>query len=398
MNEKSIAYVKGRFAYYYSSHDIELPPRFTKREWAFFYWDGEGMHRPVAFKKSADVRAFFSKMAPRHAYFSSAYYMNPEAPMEDKVWLGADLVFDIDADHVPGCQGLRYEDMLRSVKNEIKRLVFDFLMSDFGFDEKHVEVFFSGGRGYHAHVRDPRVLGLGSAERREIVDYITGRGLNYDTIFPRTHIGVRSAKYGRFVDKREMPEDSGGWYSRMREGVIKEVERLAEMKKEDVIREFMDVAGIGEKTALNLYSALFKEKDGLRGADRIVRENVIDIFPNDRLLNRFLDYIREKVKGKIAGETDEPVTSDIKRLIRAPGSLHGKTSLCVRRVDLENFDDFDPLMDAVVFGDKNVEITFTQDLDIEIRGEKFSFKNGETCDVPEYVAMFALCRGVAEIK
>ena len=32
---------------------------------------------------------------------------------------------------------------------------------------------------------------------------------------------------------------------------------------------------------------------------------------------------------KAKGETDEPVTADVKRLIRLPGSLHGKSGLKV---------------------------------------------------------------------
>ena len=39
---------------------------------------------------------------------------------------------------------------------------------------------FSGGRGYHIHIFDPKVLTLESPERREIVDYITGLGIDFD--------------------------------------------------------------------------------------------------------------------------------------------------------------------------------------------------------------------------
>ncbi|MCA1813180.1 MAG: hypothetical protein LC624_04420 [Halobacteriales archaeon] len=38
----------------------------------------------------------------------------------------------------------------------------------------------------------------------------------------------------------------------------------------------------------------------------------------------------------MTGETDEPVTSDVKRLIRLPGSVHGKTGLRVVPVPLRS--------------------------------------------------------------
>ena len=66
--------------------------------------------------------------------------------------------------------------MLMLVKKETQKLL-TFLLSDFGITESRISVVFSGGRGYHIHVRDPSVFALGSDERREIVDYLTGRGL-----------------------------------------------------------------------------------------------------------------------------------------------------------------------------------------------------------------------------
>jgi len=41
----------------------------------------------------------------------------------------------------------------------------------------------------------------------------------------------------------------------------------------------------------------------------------------------------------------------IKRLIRTPGSLHGGSGMRVVPLDLHDLEDFDPLVDAVVFGD-----------------------------------------------
>ena len=42
-----------------------------------------------------------AETVPSDVYHSCAYYENPDVDMEKKGWLGADLVFDIDADHIP---------------------------------------------------------------------------------------------------------------------------------------------------------------------------------------------------------------------------------------------------------------------------------------------------------
>src|SRR5207247_8297966 len=112
------------------------------------------------------------------------YYENPNAPtMEDKGWLGADLVFDLDADHLPGAKSLSYSEMLEAVKSGITKLWDRFLHGVLGVDEKKMRIVFSGGRGYHIHVFDQRILPLGGHERREIVDFITAKGLDPDSVF-----------------------------------------------------------------------------------------------------------------------------------------------------------------------------------------------------------------------
>ncbi len=99
-----------------------------------------------------------------------------------------------------------------------------------------------------------------------------------------------------------------------------------------------------------------------------------------------------------ADKPDAPVTADIKRLIRLPTSLHGKSSLQVKPLSIDTFDDFDPLVDAVVFGDSLIEITATRNSSITMKGESYEVEEDEVASVPEHAALYFLCRGVAEIK
>jgi len=65
--------------------------------------------------------------------------------MQDKKWEGADLIFDLDADKLLTKSVPSYAGMLQEVKDETTKLL-DFLMNDFGFDEKDFSIVFSGGR------------------------------------------------------------------------------------------------------------------------------------------------------------------------------------------------------------------------------------------------------------
>ena len=77
-----------------------------------------------------------------------------------------------------------------------------------------------------------------------------------------------------------------------------------------------------------------------------------------------------------AGETDEVVTVDTKRVIRWVGSLHGKSGLRVTELPLERLDPdssnkFDPLSEAVAFRGGTVKVrVLAEEVTAEISGER----------------------------
>ena len=420
---ESIAFIKKRFSDYYKDVDLYLPDRFGRREWGFMYFEGGFMQRHLGFQSMEKLKQFLVQKVPAHVYHSSAYYEKPDAPtMSEKNWLGADLIFDLDADHIKGAERMSYEETLRKVKQEFKRLIDDFLLGDFGFEEGQLMIVFSGGRGYHIHIRDSRVLPLSSHERREIVDYITGKGLDMEWIFKEEPFDKRS--FGRHVKvmrKVLMPEkDAGGWKNKMREGIMNLTFQLENLGEKESIKRLQAFEGIGEKTARGIYSDLFKEIKGRRGVDRMREEENLEIFSSDKHLKAFLDIVKGeksvKIEGKkrnieeesadsligkddLEGETDEPVTSDIKRLIRLPSSLHGKTGLKVLPLSRDGLDDFEPLRDAVpkIFSDKPIKIVVKKPISVRLKNETFDLKEGEI-EVPEYAAIFLICRRNAELS
>ena len=171
LNSKgSLEFLKDEFRKYYNANKIDLPDRFGRREFAFIFFGGKGMMRHLGFEKRNEFSNFLKEKAPSDIYYSSAYYQKPDAPtMQEKNWMGAELIFDLDSDHLPDVEELNYAQQLEIIKKEFYKLVDNFLLNDFGFNENYIELFFSGGRGYHCHVKDPDILSLDSGERREIV-------------------------------------------------------------------------------------------------------------------------------------------------------------------------------------------------------------------------------------
>ena len=397
--DPTIAFLRGKYGEYYKRKEPEWPPRFGTREWAFFLWDGKGMFRHTAFLSPAKLRAFLGSNGPRHVYYSSAYYQKPSAPtMGQKGWLGADLIFDIDADHIKGAEKMTYHQMLDKVKDEIIKLVVEYLLRDLAFDEKYLQVVFSGGRGYHVHVHDPRVLELDSHERKEIVDYIMATDLVPEQLYDTRTVAVSGkGTFQKVHQSIDLPApDEGGWRGRFSNSVDKYLTELEKMEKETALEKLQESEGIGEKMAAEIYKVLFEGAPGKRGADKIRRDNTLEVFNNDKARNLFTKVVINNIKG-YAGEADAPVTKDINRLIRLPGSLHGKSSLRVVPLTLDEVYKFEPLIDAIAFGDEPITVIAKKDLKFDIKGQDYDLKAGEVT-LPEHAAIFLMSRGEASLK
>ncbi|MDP8012075.1 MAG: DNA primase catalytic subunit PriS [Thermoplasmata archaeon] len=396
----ALQFVQKKFQEYYIKNKVILPPRFIQREYGFMFFEKEGMVRHLKFSSENEIMEFIRKNVPAHSYYSSAYYKNPEAQkMDEKAWMGADLIFDLDADHMVS-GNVSYEEMLNIVKREAKKLIYEFLLNDFGFENRDINLVFSGGRGYHIHIRNNKVLNLGSDERREIVSYITASNMNFETFIN-----------DQLLKQRTFLENEGGWYGKFAREIRHVSMLLRELYDSNNISELENIlkeAGIrNRKKLLNI---LFGTKKIFRENNYVVEKRIIDIlsdFDDPKRINYlgdeeniqlFFQIVKHFISIDLVGETDEPVTTDIHRLIRLPGSLHGKTGLKVTPVPLENFDLFDPLNDAVVkeFFQKDIKVIIKKDFSIKILDQKFTYKQGEDI-MPEGLALFGILRGFVDL-
>src|SRR2546430_2971321 len=189
--------------------------------------------------------------------------------------------------------------------------------------------------------------------------------------------------------------------------------KLEALPPDEAIKFLASFEGVSESDAANLYENLFKPRATkprvIRGVDRL-REGQIEALSdrNRDLIIRLvkeLQPVRIDERGGVSlegivqrAEADEPVTSDIKRLIRLPSSLHGKTGLQVIPLTRDEVDEFRPLRDAVpaTWTDDQERVNLKNKLNLEIRGEAFDLAPGVN-DVPQYLAIFLAARGLATV-
>ncbi len=389
-----------KFSEYYNSLSPDAlwtPPRFRSREWMFIPWGDKPPDRHRGFSDRNALHSYLRTKTPHSCFHSTAYYVDPsQRKMVDKGWKGADLIFDLDGDHLPGVSDGDFPSMLELIQEQAWSLWSDFLSPEFGFDEKHLQVAFSGHRGFHIHLRDPAYLHLDSNARRQLVNYIRGEGVNISAV-----IG----------------NDSGGWRDRVLTGTDGVIEKLQRIARDDE----------SSKQTLNELDAVMKQR--IRSPDvsiksfsksklRTLAESTLDESRITRLkqdpslmvfgenTTAFWELVRgdSSVILGSAGETDENVTVDVKRVIRWIGSLHGKCGLRVtqfplHRLDPDSSDSFDPLNESVALGStRSFEVELLQDdIRARIQDSELEGSSGEVFTVTESLATFLILKGWARI-
>jgi len=384
---KTKEFLHEKFKDYYKDAKIELPPRFTSREWGFLNWKGGIMNRHIRFNSIKEVTKYLGKVAPAHCYHSVAYYKDPgRNSMIEKEWQGADLIFDLDADHLPEMEDVKkgkisFSKLMEYIREQTYRLVVDVLLGDFGLDESDLLITFSGGRGYHVHVRTPGVLSLPSGARRELSDYMTGKGLNLKNVLDDAGYTKEFPVRGKGIERKnlgiqKLPNlNSKGW-----NGIItRQIHRMMnEARNEDKKIEEESVKKMGfPKGSLQL------NKSNEEAFNQLSK----------KLQNKF---VRIALK-LTAIYPDEPVTGDIHRLIRLPGSLHGGSGLRVTIMNKEKLEKFDPMSDAIAFSQDEVKVRSVATHPVTMGNNYAKLQPNEVTCLPEAAAVYFMARKFATI-
>ena len=123
----------------------------------------------------------------------------------------------------------------------------------------------------------------------------------------------------------------------------------------------------------------------------------------DKIFNDLVIGDKAVVLGN-AGETDEVVTIDLKRVIRWPTSLHGKSGMKVVEFPLDRLDPhgpnpFDPLLEAVPWrmGEPDVKVkSIKSDVRYRIGTAEGELDEGEEYCVDEATATFLVLKRWAD--
>jgi DNA primase small subunit len=409
VNEASRGFAYEKFSEFYTDPSTVIPPPTSlgQRELGFFLFKERIMLRHKFFSRIKDLRLFLGDRIPSDVYRSCAYYENPEVEMDKKGWLGADLVFDIDADHIPTscdklhdewacskcgfsgkgvtpeacpvCGGQKFdtktwpcEVCLESAKAETAKLI-DMLSADFGFSDREVSVFFSGHRGYHVHVENETVKTLDAMARKEIVDYVSGLGL----AVLGGEAKVRSARRRR---SRGFSLHDFGWNRRLKLGLRDFILRAT---KEDLIN-----AGVKRN-----YAVILRNKELI--LKRCIEEGRWSSVKGVSVgtWSKLAEYVKDLESAKI----DTVVTTDTHRLIRMNGTLHGKTGLKKVEFPAKRLGDFDPFEEAVAFKEGAVKVFVSDVPEFRLGGSVLGPYRRQTVEVPTAAAVLLICKGRAEV-
>lgn len=408
MSDMIARVLKDAFRRYYRSHDVPPPPDLEKREFGVGDYGRKIVRRHISFVSPREFRRYLREEAPLYISYSVGYFERPEAtPMEAKGLLGADLIFEFDADELglfapndlwvcPSCgarglvkdlKGFRvgfcprcgeptkvvtFPDAEREekLKEEVETLIKDFLVDDFGISKKEISINFSGNRGYHIHVRSPALRELDKEARIEIVEYVTGQKIDVRYFFDVPRMPIVGPR----------PTD-GGWKGRIARGVISILSSARDVS--DLVRR-----GVSPSTARRIMRDRERIVELIRqGIWPFIDTRKADAFESVASLVRSLSPFMGK-------EIDTNTSVDIHRLIRVPDSIHGSTGLLAKKLD--NLRAFDPYRDAVALPERpylNLHVDFAPEF--EFAGETWGPFEDINVELPLHVSIFLLSKGVA---
>jgi DNA primase small subunit len=398
--------------------------------------------RHIGYQSRDNLLAGLTASAPQSVYHSAAFYKFPTAThMSEKEWQGAELVFDIDADHLelkcandhdawrcknpacretgtgkppdicpvcgdnwycenPECNKVGSGELpkkcpdcksrtsrkhlgfstrkwicdkcLDVARKHTIKLVDYFLVDDFGFSPDNIQINYSGHRGYHVRVRDPKVYKLDSNARVEIVHYVMGLGFRSEkAIFQQGGTNLIS------------PRDSLGWNGKVAEAIVEFIQNI-------------DGYSGREKWVVPLKEMRAIACDGLQRERPILSNKVKGVGLKS------WQEIAERAVESFGSEIDRPVTHDIHRVIRLIGSLNGKTGFTATLLTRDELDDFNPFTESIAFNQGTMKVIFHKGSEVprfKVGSETYGpFIREESVELPMAAAVFVLCKGVASIE
>jgi DNA primase small subunit len=400
VNEEN--FLRQRFKAFYEKNFVSEPPALEQREFGIGSFGKKIANRHIAFVDAKSFNEFLRSEVPFYVSYSAAYYKRPEAtPMLAKGLLKSDIVYEFDADDIKTACKLEHDSWrcskcgvqgkgsiqnctscgssveaeewvcpscLEAVKKQVMGLL-GFLENDFAFTDG-ISINFSGSKGYHIHLRSSAVQGLSQPARIELLDYLTANSLSLENL-------------GFFESHCPKQREAFGWAKRLRSGLVGFLGKAS-------ADELAVAGGISSKSAAKLLEK--KEKLLQKINDGILPEFLAR--KNKEFWRSLLEHLVEEQRL----EVDRQTSVDIAKIIRVPETIHGGTGLIAKKLSLNNLSSFNPLAEALAFGDAPRKVFVKSAPRFFLKGEWFGPFKGQETELPEFAAVFLVARGSAELR
>jgi DNA primase small subunit len=369
-------FLKKHFSSFYKNNFVDSVPSVELREFGFGVFKRKIANRNLSFSSLKEMNDFLRNDSPLFFSYSNSCYKFPSnTPMVTKEWIKADLIYEFDADElgisieeIDGVQWFLHEH-LDEAKKQVFRLI-DFLENDFGFLREDISVNFSGKAGYHVHLKSDSIQNLNKKSRIELVDYLTGYGLDYVNL-------------GFYLDTLYCPKPTpkGLWSKRILKG----------------IKEFFDSSEENISSVLKLSS---KKTKNILSKKEVIIDSLDKglLFPfkekKSVLWKNILDYVVSKEMSPI----DRQTSIDLHKIVRVPNTLHGETGLIAKSIPLDDLKDFDPFKDTIVFGSESIKVKISKTPKFILKGEHFGPFENQVEELPLFVAIYLIGKGCAVLE
>ena len=393
------AFLKERFRSYYAKTMVQHPPAVVKREFGVGVFGKKISQRHLSFASLDLFNAFLRGQTPFFVSYSPGYYRDPAArPMEAKGWEGGDLVFEFDSDDLKTDCKERHDswvctqclasgkgnlkactscgsaakveewvcpDCLAAVKKQ-SLVLLDWLQNDLGFSEG-LGINFSGSKGFHLHVRSDAARQLPPPARIEILDFLTGHGLDLEAMgFAERNKQLFGVSFSK----------AKGWQKK----ILLQVLNLLEQNDASALA----VAGsVSIRTAQKM----------LERKDFFLESLCAGVFPAVGAKgNAFWLSVLQNAASDLKLNVDRQTSLDKFKIVRVPQTLHGSTGLAASVVSPDGFKSFEALSQSVVFSDEPVPVWVAKTPKFFLKNEWFGPFEEETVSLPEFAAVFLLSR------
>jgi len=369
--------------------------------------------RHLFFNSITDFNFYLKTNVPFHISYSVGYFKYPEKrPMDAKEWMGADIVYEFDADDFDlpcknehdmwlckndACKKTGYghtdkclvcgspvdviewtcEKCLDKAKEETLKLI-DLLIDDFSLDPNQFLISFSGSKGYHVRIIDPKIIPLSKASRAIMMHYILGNDINLE-------------KLGFILDKKQWsipsPDKAKGWGKKILNYLITTIKDSDEKEL---------------KTKLNITSPkaklIYENKEII--LNKMYHNSILwsDFISQDKFWSNFLNQAIENIKLKI----DPSVAQDIYKIVRVPDTIHGGTGFLAKSIiGRDELKKFDPFNDPIVFKSnvkKLIKIIKPIPKFKLVNKSYGPYEIGEVRELEEHVCIYFILKGVGTFE